>query len=291
MEAAFFDLDKTVIATASMVAFGRPLYDEGLISRRTVLRSLYGQLVYMHLGASDEKLQRIRESVLTLTRGWDQQRIREIVRETLEQVVEPIVYREALELIDEHRSAGRRVFIVSASPEEIVEPLGAYLGVDEVIASRASIDDDGRYTGEMERYAYGPFKAEIMHEVAEQQGIDLAASYAYSDSYTDAPMLEIVGHPVAVNPDRVLLKLARERGWEVRPFVRPVRLRDRVPVPPRGPTLAAGGVAAAALGGIVVWSRLRRTAPPPPSAWERAIGVAAPVTRRAASWRRRRRGR
>src|SRR5687768_15176593 len=96
VEAAFFDLDKTVIATASMVAFGRPLYDEGLISRRTVLRSLYGQLVYMHLGASDEKLQRIRESVLTLTRGWDQQRIREIVRETLEQVVEPIVYREAL---------------------------------------------------------------------------------------------------------------------------------------------------------------------------------------------------
>ena len=293
MEAAFFDLDKTVIATASMVAFGRPLYNEGLISRRTVLRSLYGQLVYMHMGASDEKLQRIRESVLTLTRGWDQKRIREIVRETLEQVVEPIVYREALELIDEHKAAGRRVFIVSASPEEIVEPLGAYLGVDEVIASRARIDDEGRYTGEMERYAYGPFKADIMRELAASEGIDLAASYAYSDSYTDAPMLEVVGHPVAVNPDRVLLKLARDKGWEVRTFAKPVRLRDRVPVPPRGPTIAVGGAAAAAALGGLAWWRLQRPGakpPPPPTPWDRATAALGPVTRRAASSMRRRRG-
>lgn len=293
MEAAFFDLDKTVIARASMVAFGKPLYNEGLISRRTVLRSLYGQLVYMHMGASDEKLQRIRESVLTLTRGWDQQRIREIVRETLEQVVEPIVYREALELIDEHKAAGRRVFIVSASPEEIVEPLGAYLGVDEVIASRARIDAEGRYTGEMERYAYGPYKADIMRELAASEGIDLAASYAYSDSYTDAPMLEVVGHPVAVNPDRVLLKLARDKGWEVRTFAKPVRLRDRVPVPPRGPTIAVGGAAAAAALGGLAWWRLQRPGakpPPPPTPWDRATAALGPVTRRAASSMRRRRG-
>src|SRR5688572_10135997 len=114
-----------------MVAFGRPFMAEGLISRRTVLRALYGQLVYMHMGASEEKLERMRESVLALTRGWDQARIREIVRETLEEIVEPIIYAEALELIDEHRAAGRRIFIVSASPEEIVAPLGKFLGVDE----------------------------------------------------------------------------------------------------------------------------------------------------------------
>ena len=282
MQAAFFDLDKTVIAKASMVAFGRQFYDEGLISRRTVLRGLYGQLVYMHLGASEQKLARIRESVLTLTRGWDQGRVREIVRETLEAVVEPIIYAEALELMEAHRAAGRRVFIVSASPEEIVEPLGEYLGVDEAIASRAKVDDEGRYTGEMEVYAYGPYKADVMREVAAREGIDLDASFAYSDSYTDIPMLEAVGNPVAVNPDRVLLKLARERGWEVQVFARPVRLRDRMPVPSRGS--AAAAVAASGAAAALLWWRLRRPPPPPPSRWEVA-------TRRAAAWRRRLPGR
>ena len=200
MEAAFFDLDKTVIAKASMVAFGRPVLREGLVSRRMMLRALYGQLVYMHFGASEEKLSRVRESALRLTKGWDQARVQEIVRDVLEGVVEPIIYREAADLIEEHKAAGREVYLVSASPEEIVAPLAEYLGVDGAIASRAKLDDEGRYSGEMERYSYGPFKAEAMHELAAARRIDMAASYAYSDSYTDAPMLEVVGHPFAVNP-------------------------------------------------------------------------------------------
>lgn len=280
MEAAFFDLDKTVIAKASMVAFGGPFYRAGLISRRHVARALYGQLVYMHLGASEQKLARIRESVLRLTRGWERERVRRIVRETLDEVVEPIVYAEAADLIAEHRAAGRRVFIVSASPEEIVQPLAEYLGADEAIASRAQVDEDGRYTGEMAFYAYGPFKAEAMQALAVAEDIDLAASYAYSDSYTDAPMLEVVGHPVVVNPDRVLLKLARERDWEVRYFNRPVPLRTRrVPTPPAGPTAALGGVAVAATAAALVWWRARggRALPPPPPPES--------LIRRAASWR------
>jgi HAD superfamily hydrolase (TIGR01490 family) len=279
VEAAFFDLDKTVIAKASMVAFGRPLYDEGLISRRTILRGLYGQLVYMHLGASEEKLTRLRESALKLTKGWDQARVRTIVRETLQDVVEPIIYAEALDLIEEHKAAGRRVYIVSASPEEIVLPLADYLGVDEAIASRARVDDEGRYTGEMEQYAYGPFKAEIMRAVAAAQGIDLTASYAYSDSYTDAPMLEAVGHPVAVNPDRVLARLARDRDWEVRTFAHPVRLRDRMPVPDRGQALAGAGALALGAAGFVWW-RLARRMPPAPTTWKRAIRPAASLRQR-----------
>ena len=274
MEAAFFDLDKTVIAQASMVAFGRPFYREGLISRRHVVRAIYGQLVYMHLGANEQKLARIRESVLRLTRGWDQTRVRQIVRETLEEVVEPLIYAEAAELIAEHHAAGRKVFIVSASPEEIVAPLAEHLGADQAIASCARVDDDGRYTGEMDFYAYGPFKAVAMAKLAVEQGIDLSASYAYSDSYTDAPMLEAVGHPVAVNADRVLAKLAKERGWEVRTFRVPVPLASdrRVPRPPPGPTAAvAGGVAAIVGAGVLAWSRLRPKPPPTPPAafWRR----------------------
>jgi HAD superfamily hydrolase (TIGR01490 family) len=254
-QAAFFDLDKTVIAKASMVAFGRPLYRGGLINRRTVLRALYGQLVYLHLGASEQKLERIRESVLRLTRGWEQARVAEIVSEALEQIVDPIIYAEAADLIDLHRAAGRSVVLVSASPQEIVVPLGRYLGADATVSSRASVDEAGRYTGTMDFYAYGEYKAEAMRALSEREGIDLAESYAYSDSYTDLPMLEAVGHPVAVNPDRVLARYAREHGYEIARFVQGVSLRDRVrdvrhrissvsvPVPPR-PAITISAVVA-----------------------------------------------
>jgi HAD superfamily hydrolase (TIGR01490 family) len=260
MRAAFFDLDKTVIAKASIVAFGRPLYRGGMINRRLIARAVVSQIVYLHLGASEQKLDRMRESLLTLTKGWDQAQIREIVREALEETVEPIIYAEALDLIEAHRAAGHRVYLVSASPEEIVEPLAAHLGVDGCIATRTVVDAEGRYAGEMEFYSYGPFKAEAVTALAAAEGIDLEESWAYSDSYTDLPMLETVGHPVAVNPDRVLAKTAKERGWEVRQFTKPVRLRDRVGVPSLPLTaLVAGGTAAAAAGAFVAWRVARQT--------------------------------
>jgi HAD superfamily hydrolase (TIGR01490 family) len=225
--------------------------------------------------------------VLTLTKGWEQARVQEIVAETLEGVVEPIIYGEALELIDEHKAAGRRVYIISASPFEIVQPLGRFLGVDRVIASRARIDEAGRYTGEMDVYAYGPYKADLIREIAERDGIDLAESYAYSDSYTDLPMLEVVGHPVVVNPDRVLLKVAREREWEVQEFVRPVRLRDRVPVPPPRATAALGVSAALAGAAALAWHFRHRLVspppPPPPTSWEWVVERPGHLSRRVAS--------
>jgi HAD superfamily hydrolase (TIGR01490 family) len=263
VEAAFFDLDKTVIAKASVVAFGTPLYKQGLISRRTILRGLWGQLVYLHLGADEHKIARMRSSVLALTKGWDQDRVREIVEEALEAVVEPIIYEEALELMDSHRAAGRLIVIVSASPEEIVLPLARYLSVDEAIASRALVDDGGRYTGRMEFDAFGPAKVTAMRSLASRHQIDLAASYAYSDSATDLPMLEAVGHPVAVNADRELARAADERGWETLVFARPVRLRSR---PGRAGPLAAAGTALVLAGGGAAWwwrSRQRLVAPTP----------------------------
>ena len=257
MEAAFFDLDKTVIAKASVVAFGTPLYRHGLISRRTVLRGLWGQLVYLHLGADEAKIARMRESVLALTKGWDQARVQSIVEEALEAVVEPIIYGEALELMAMHRAEGRRIVIVSASPMEIVGPLARYLEVDEAIASEAMVDEEGRYTGKMAFDAFGPAKVGAMEELAAREGIDLAASYAYSDSATDIPMLAAVGHPVAVNADRELARAAADHGWETRVFVRPVRLRPRprhaIPVA----AAAAGGVALAA--GAAWWWHVRST--------------------------------
>jgi len=263
VEAAFFDLDKTVIARASMLAFGRPLHRAGYVSRWLLLRALYGQIVFRYLGADEDRMEKMRTASLRIARGWHRDTVQSLVRETLTEVIEPIVFAEALELLREHRDAGRRVFLISSSPEEIVVPLAGYLGVDEAISTRAAVDADGRYTGEVEFYAYGPGKAAAMHAVAERDGIDLSESYAYSDSVTDIPMLETVGHPVAVNPDRDLRRVAEARGWEVRRFERPVALRARVPAPPTGPTMAvAGTLMALVTVGVASWWWMRRKPAP-----------------------------
>jgi HAD superfamily hydrolase (TIGR01490 family) len=263
-----------------------------------LLRAAWGQLVYAQFGATPAKLDKMRDSVLRLTRGWDQAEISAIVRETLVDVVEPIVFDEALDVIREHREAGRKVFIVSASPEEIVAPLAQFLGVDEALATRAELDADGRYTGRTERYCYGPEKVAAMQDAARRDGIDLSASYAYSDSATDLPMLEAVGHPGAVNPDRELLRTARARDWEVLRFTRRVPLRERVPMPaPRHAALGGGAVAVALAAGFAarwLWDRRKPAPRPTPPGWAllgaasqqlaRGRARAAAVRRSAPSW-------
>jgi len=252
VEAAFFDLDKTIIAKSAMLAFGKPLYAAGFLNRRMILRAMYGQAVFMIVGADAQKMDKLRNAMLTLIRGWDQQRVADIVSDALDEVVSPIVYAEALELIREHKEAGRKVVIISSSPSEVVGPMARYLEVDDFVATRAQVDADGRYTGELDFYAYGPYKAEAMREMAAAEGIDLSASYAYTDSITDLPMLEAVGHPVAVNVDKDLGRAARERGWEIREFKRPVRVR-RVTAPSKGPSIALGAVIVAGAAGAIGW--------------------------------------
>lgn len=220
MEAAFFDLDKTVVSRASAMAFAPTFYREGLIGHRSLAKGLWTQLLYVRFGASAASLERMRRAGLRLTLGWPQADVRRIVEAALASVLDPITYADAVDLIALHRRAGRRVYLVSAAPVEIVEPAARHLGMDGAIASRAAIDATGRYTGEMDHHAYGPAKALAVTAVAADDGIDLARSWAYTDSHTDLPLLELVGHPVVVNPDRALGRVARERGWEVRRFQR-----------------------------------------------------------------------
>lgn len=226
-EAAFFDLDKTVIARSSTLMFGKPLYREGMIRRSTVIKGAYAALVYQIIGADEQKMERMRASLLELTRGWDADKLAQLARETLTEMIEPLIYAEAAHLIQSHRDAGRRVYLVSSSGEEIVKPLAEFLGVPHAIGSRAAIVD-GKYTGELEFYCQGEGKREAILAEAAEHNIDLSRSYAYSDSATDAPMLAMVGHPVAVNPDKDLRKMAAERGWEVLSFRNPVPLRKRI---------------------------------------------------------------
>jgi HAD superfamily hydrolase (TIGR01490 family) len=264
-QAVFLDLDKTIIAKAAMSAFRGPLYQGGLLSRRSLARAFFAQLVYLHFGASAHRLARMRKVLLKLTKGWERARVAAIVEESLAGIVEPIIYAEAMDVIDLHRSEGRMVVIVSASPQEIVTPLSRYLGADESISSQAEVDENERYTGAMAFYAYGPHKAEAIVDFAEQHGIDLGASYAYSDSSSDLPMLECVGHPVAVNPDRALLAIAKERDWEILQFVHPIplrdRVRDRVPFGNSRPAVAlsfGAGFLSAGIAAISWWLGLRR---------------------------------
>jgi len=254
--AAFFDLDKTIIAKSSTLAFSKPFQAGGLISRRAVLRSAYAQFVYLVGGADHDQMEKMRQFMSQLVAGWDVATVREIVADTLHHVVDPLVYDEAVSLMEEHRLAGRDVVIVSASGTEVVEPIGELLGADDVVASRLEIVD-GKYTGEISHYVYAEEKARAIRQLAEERGYDLAECYAYSDSVTDVPMLEAVGHPHAVNPDRELRRTAASRGWPVLVFTKPVALRSRV-LPPAKPTIAALAVGGVVAVGGVLWANARR---------------------------------
>jgi HAD superfamily hydrolase (TIGR01490 family) len=256
--AAFFDLDKTVIAKSSALAFGRPFYRDGLITRRDVVKSAYAQLMFRLGGADEQQMAKIRDHVAKLCRGWQVEQVSQIVNETLEELINPYVYAEAAALIGEHRAAGRDIVVVSTSGEEMVRPIAQQLGITDVIATRMVVED-GRYTGEVAYYAAGPTKAEAIRELAKERDYDLASSYAYSDSISDIPLLETVGHPTAVNPDRGLRRAASDRGWQVLEFRHPIPLSRRLAVRPAVPVAAtAFGVAIGLAIGLALYGRHRR---------------------------------
>lgn len=220
--AAFFDLDKTLISRSSTLAFVPSFYRHGLISRAQAARGAFAQLVFRAGGADHEQMERIREQLTRLCRGWSVEHVTEIVTANLAATIAPLVYAEARRLLDAHQQAGRDVIIVSTAGQEMVGPIAAMLGATGVIATQLR-HADGRYTGEMEFYAYGEGKALRIRQLAAERGYCLADCFAYSDSFTDLPMLEAVGHPHVVNPDRQLRRVALARGWPVLAFAGRVR--------------------------------------------------------------------
>jgi HAD superfamily hydrolase (TIGR01490 family) len=258
--AAFFDLDKTVIAKSSTLAFSKPFFDQGLINRRAVLKSTYAQFLFLMSGADHDQMDRMRSYVTNMCTGWDVEQVKSIVGETLHDIVDPLVFAEAADLIADHKLCGRDVVVVSASGEEIVAPIARALGATHAMATRMVVED-GRYTGEIAFYCYGEGKVEAIRALAAREGYALEHCYAYSDSVTDVPMLEAVGHPTVVNPDRALRKEAAARGWPVLAFSRPVSLRDRIPAPSGAAmaTTAAVGISALAAGALT-YSLIRRLA-------------------------------
>lgn len=246
--AAFFDLDKTIIATSSAFAFGRGFMENGMITRQEALELYWTKAAYMFAGQSSSKMDATRDKLAEMVAGWKVEDVSRIVTETMGTVVTPAIYSEARELIEHHRQLGHDLVIVSASARILVEPIAKELDIETIVATEAEIVD-GTLTGRITRYLKGGAKAEAIRELAQARGYDLRECYAYSDSTTDIPMLEVVGHPVAVNPERALRKHATEQGWEIRTFKNPEPL---VPAPGAkevgiGAGIAAGVTALAAL--------------------------------------------
>ncbi len=249
--AAFFDLDKTVIARSSALAFTRPFYDGGLLTRRAMLRSAVAQLQFLLANADESQVDKLRKHVTDMCTGWNAAQVKAIVAETLDDVVRPVVFPEALELIAQHKAAGHDVVLISASGIEMVEPIGELLGVDIIRASRMRIVD-GHYSGDLDFYCYGDEKAVAVADLATEKGYDLTKSYSYSDSITDLPMLEAVGHPAVVNPDRPLRQHAEANDWEILDFDTPSAAAHRPSPSTVGRTaLCATGIGAIAAAAVL----------------------------------------
>lgn len=214
---AFFDLDKTIIGTSAAFAFNKVLRDEGLITRSDIFRLSYVQIGYMLNGADDEQMEKIRQSIARVSTGWDARQVEEIVSRTLDEHVEPFVYKRALQLLNAHREQGHTIVILSASGETMVKHIAKMLNVEHFYATRMGIEN-GTYTGEIEFYCQGEGKRQAMEEFATHNTINLADSFAYSDSITDLPMLMAVGKPTAINPDRALKREATLNNWPTLTF-------------------------------------------------------------------------
>ncbi len=215
--AAFFDLDRTLLSRSSSLALAGPFRRRGYIGRRQLLKAAIAQAIFVRFGAGQARVGQTADSAMSILKGLRVSDMREIADEAWEPVLRPHVYREAVELAASHADRGEDVYIVSAALQEVVETIAQRLGFAGALASRAEVSD-GVYTGRLERRLYGAPKADALEELAEAEGLDLAASTAYSDSHTDLPFLEAVGHPIAVNPDRQLRRVAATRGWPVRRF-------------------------------------------------------------------------
>jgi HAD superfamily hydrolase (TIGR01490 family) len=248
--AAFFDLDRTLISGSSVFVFAIAAWRSGLIPPREFLSDAMGAVAFRFAGASDDTSSGVRDRILGAVEGVHHE---DLVALNVD-IVPKLLARvrpEARRLVDLHRHARRATYIVSASPVELVEPLAQALGMTGGLGTRSAIVD-GVYTGGLAGpFCYGEGKVEAISELARWEGFDLAQCWAYSDSASDLPMLESVGHPVAVNPDAKLERMAGTNGWPV------VEFSQRTKAVVRRTTQAVGTVGVAA-GGFAAGMRFAR---------------------------------
>lgn len=250
--AAFFDLDRTLMQGSSAYQFGRAAFSAGLISRRQLASDAWANVRFRLKGSTDEGTHALRDRISRSLAGTPVKDMERLGAPVLARVL-PRIYPAMLALAHEHQDQGRRVYIATAASNELAEALAQVLALDGGIGSQFSEVRDGVYTGRPTGlFIYGDGKAAAIQELAAREGISLGESYGYSDSASDLPMLRTVGHPVAVNPDRELLAVARHEGWEVLRFDRLGRRLKTV----------AGVAVTAAAGGLGTATVVRRRRSP-----------------------------
>lgn len=251
---AIFDLDKTIIDTSASLAYRRPMAERGLLNTGEVLKMMAMLGNYMFTTHSEDSLESTKEALTRIIKDRESEPLRQVAQDALQEVITPFIYAEARELIEWHREQGHSIAIVTASASIMVQPIAKELGVDHLFATELE-EKDGRFTGAVTHFNKGHAKVERIRELVAEHGYDLDESYAYSDAATDIPMLELVGNPVAVNPDRPLKKQATEESWPIKQFNRPEPLFPQAAViAGAGATLALLGIAAT---GLAMWWRGR----------------------------------
>lgn len=245
--AAFFDVDNTLMRGASIYHFARGLAARDLFTTRDLLRFAWGQAVFRVTGMErPEHINAAREAALAFVAGHDVDDLVELCEEIYDETMADRIWAGARALIQEHLSAGRPVWLVTATPVELAQIIRRRLGLTGALGTEAETID-GIYTGRLNGdLLHGQAKAEAVRALAHKEGWDLAACSAYSDSSNDLPLLSLVGDPHAVNPDGDLQRYARTREWPVHDFRRH-RTTMKVAVP-------------AALAGAVVGSAVVRAA-------------------------------
>ena len=251
--AAFFDLDNTLVQGASLYHFARGLAQRGFFTTRDLVRFAREQVRFRVVGEDDERMQRAQDGALAFVAGHPVDDVVRYGEEIYDELIAPRLWSGSRALTQLHLDAGERVWLVTAAPVELARVVARRLGLTGALGTVSEIEE-GLYTGRLVGSPlHGVAKAEAIRALAEHEGLDLARCSAYSDSINDVPMLSVVGHPCAVNPDSELRAHARAHGWQVRDF-RVARRAAKVGVPSAGAVAAVGGVVT----GVVVLRRRRR---------------------------------
>jgi putative phosphoserine phosphatase/1-acylglycerol-3-phosphate O-acyltransferase len=211
--AAFFDLDRTILSGASAHVVSRVLRETGVVNRNIPGESLMYQ-VFETFGENLPSMVLGRQAVIAM-RGHSREEVRTASRTAAPDIL-AMVQPYAKQVIDGHRAEGRKVVLATTTPRDLIEPFAELMGFDDVIATMYAVDADGCYTGELDgQYVWSRGKRDAVKRWAEEHGVDLAGSYAYSDSVFDEPLLASVGNPFCVNPDWRLRLMAAARRWPV----------------------------------------------------------------------------
>lgn len=218
LEAAFFDVDNTLVRGSTSILFGKVAFTGGTIKRHDIWRFAFEQMMFIRRGENNEKMADFKDRALSLTKGHSVDELRSLIDTVYKQEIQPRLWPETVAAAKEHLKAGREVWLLTAAPVELAQAIANDIGATGALGTIVG-HKDGVLTGELiGEPLHGKAKRKAAKKLAKERGISLRRSWAYSDSHNDLPLLSLVGHAVAVNPDKILCRHAEAAGWKVMKF-------------------------------------------------------------------------